>query len=252
MTGPVGIWPEARTLRLEGSADQCTGVVVCHGFTGSVQSIDAWARVIHSQTGAHVIAPRLTGHGTQWQDMIDVRWQDWNHDVESAYAELAGRCDRVFVAGLSMGGALALGLAEHHDVAGVLLVNPAVDSYDPVMKLTGLFKGIVRTRPGIASDIAMPVSREAGYETLSVAAVWQMVKLWKVVRSDLDKVTAPALLFRSDEDHVVDDRSHRKILAALPQTRLVRLRESFHVATLDHDAPLIERESVEFIRRLSR
>lgn len=244
------IWPHARTLRLTGDDDRI-GVVACHGFTGSVQSIAPWAEAIRSGTGAHVICPRLSGHGTRWQDMINVRWQDWNRDVEQAYAELAARCERVFVAGLSMGGALALGLAEHHDVAGVLLVNPAIDSWDPVMKMTGILKHVVATRPGIASDIAKPVVSEEGYDTLSVASVAQMIRMWKVVRRSLHQVQAPVILFRSDVDHVVDNRSHRTILDVLPQAELVRLRNSFHVATLDHDAPLIERESVAFIKRVA-
>jgi hypothetical protein len=32
----------------------------------------------------------------------------------------------------------------------------------------------------------------------------------------------------------------------------VTLERSFHVATLDHDAPLIEQRAVEFVRGLSR
>jgi carboxylesterase len=34
--------------------------------------------------------------------------------------------------------------------------------------------------------------------------------------------------------------------------REVVLNDSYHVATLDHDAPLIFAETVEFIQRLSR
>lgn len=245
----MDIWPEARTLRIDGGD---VGVVVCHGFTGAVESVAPWARAIAEGTGATVIAPRLTGHGTRWEDMAGVHWTQWVADVEAAHAEIAARCSTVFVAGLSMGGALALGLAAHHDVAGVLLVNPAVRSRDLRFHFAGVAHRFLPTQPGIASDIALPDVREPGYDTVSVAAVWTMTRLWRNVRSTLDQVTAPVVLFRSDVDHVVDDSSHQTILAALPRTRLVGLANSYHVATLDHDAPLIERESVGFIRQHAR
>ena len=55
------------------------------------------------------------------------------------------------------------------------------------------------------------------------------------------------MLFRSDEDHVVDDSSHRALLRALPSTEMVRLTNSYHVATLDNDADLIFESSVRFV-----
>lgn len=243
------IWPEAETIRA-GNGD--IGVVVCHGFTGSVQSVADWATAIARDTPARVIAPRLTGHGTRWDDMHDVVWTQWLEDVDAAWRELAATCSQVFVAGLSMGGALALRLAQTRDVAGVLLVNPGVSSRNPLLELSGLLKYVIKKQPGIASDIAKPGVEESGYKLVSVPAVWTMTRLWAKVREDLSQVSAPVVLFRSDVDHVVDDSSHRRILAALPHTRLVPLRNSYHVATLDHDAGLIERESVDFIRRHSQ
>lgn len=239
-------WPEAQTLRI---GDGDVGVVVSHGFTGSVQSVAGWATAIAADTPAKVIAPRLSGHGTRWDHMHDVVWTQWLEDVDAAYRELSQTCSQVFVAGLSMGGALALRLAQTRDVAGVLLVNPGISSRNPLLELSGLLQHVVKKQPGIASDIAKPGVEESGYKLVSVPAVWTMTRLWARVRADLGKVSAPVLLFRSDVDHVVDDSSHRRILAELPHTRLVPLHDSFHVATLDHDAPLIERESVEFIRR---
>lgn len=240
------IWPEAETLR---AGDGDIGVVVCHGFTGSVQSVADWATAIARDVPARVIAPRLTGHGTRWDDMHDVHWTQWLEDVDAAYRELSVTCSQVFVAGLSMGGALALRLAQTRDVAGVLLVNPGVSSRNLLLELSGVLKHFVRKQPGIASDIAKEGVTESGYQLVSVPAVWTMTRLWAKVRADLGQVTAPVVLFRSDVDNVVDDSSHRRILAALPRTRLVPLPDSHHVATLDHDAALIEHESVDFIRR---
>ena len=78
-----------------------------------------------ADAGYRVSLPRLPGHGTVWQEMALTSWQDWYDRVDAEYRALSSECERVFVAGLSMGGALALRLAEQHpDVAGLMLVNP--------------------------------------------------------------------------------------------------------------------------------
>jgi carboxylesterase len=61
------------------------------------------------------------------------------------------------------------------------------------------------------------------------------------------------LLFRSADDHVVDPSSALVILSEVSSRDVTErvLRDSFHVATLDNDAPQIFEESAEFIRRVT-
>ncbi|MEO7587311.1 MAG: alpha/beta fold hydrolase [Arachnia sp.] len=243
------IWPGAETLRV---GDGDIGVVLSHGFTGSVSSVEPWARAIADGCNATVIAPRLTGHGTDIDDLTASRWENWDDDIDSAWQELAGRCRKVFVGGLSMGGALALRLAEQRPVAGVMLVNPAIASRNRLLPFSGLLRHVIRTQPGITSDIRKEGVEELGYDRVSVAAAWSMTQLWKQVRQDLSRVDAPVVLFRSDVDHVVDDSSHEALLRSLPATEVIRLADSYHVATLDNDADLIFTRSVAFVNEHSR
>ena len=64
--------------------------------------------------GFHVELPRLPGHGTAVDDMLDTRGDDWAAEAEAAYQRLAARVERVVVAGLSMGGTLTLRVAPDH------------------------------------------------------------------------------------------------------------------------------------------
>ena len=88
-----------------------TGALLCHGFTGSPQSLRPWAEYL-AEAGLSVWLPRLPGHGTAWQDMARTRWEDWYAEVDRAFDELRAHADEIFVMGLSMGGCLALRLAE--------------------------------------------------------------------------------------------------------------------------------------------
>src|SRR5438552_1049782 len=103
------------------------GVLLCHGFTGSPQTLRGWADYLAAQ-GLSVSLPRLPGHGTTWQDLAHTGWQDWYAEVDAAFRELAGRCEQTFVFGLSMGACLALRLAEVHGsaVRGLVLANPSL------------------------------------------------------------------------------------------------------------------------------
>ena len=104
-----------------------TGVLLCHGFTGTPASLRPWADYL-AGAGLSVSLPRLPGHGTTWQDMNHTRWEDWYAEVDRAYEELRGHATEIFVMGLSMGGCLALRMAELRGdgVAGLVLVNPSL------------------------------------------------------------------------------------------------------------------------------
>src|SRR6266571_6922401 len=86
------------------------GVLVCHGFTGSPRTVRPWAEHL-AAAGLTVRAPRLPGHGTTWRDLSRTGWQDWYDTAERAFAELTGKCEQVFVAGISMGACLGFRLA---------------------------------------------------------------------------------------------------------------------------------------------
>ena len=89
------------------------GVVLCHGFTGAPGSMRAWADHLVAE-GYSVRLPLLPGHGTRWQDANRTTFDDWLGAVTAAVQDLASTCRAVVVAGLSMGGTLALRLAELH------------------------------------------------------------------------------------------------------------------------------------------
>ena len=61
-------------------------------------------------------------------------------------------------------------------------------------------------------------------------------------------------MFRSTDDHVVDATSLGLIQAGVSSdvTEYVTLENSYHVATLDHDAPLIFERSAAFIAEHAR
>lgn len=244
--------PVILPARPELTGGRSVGVLLSHGFTGSPASVRPWAEHLGG-LGYAVSAPCLPGHGTTWRDLNACTWGDWYGAAEAAFEQLCAVHESVVVGGLSMGGAIALRLAAEHDqrVAGVMVVNPAVASGRLDVKALPVLKHVVGSLPGIADDIRKPGVSEQGYTRTPLKAIHSFVASWPATVRALPRVTAPLLYWRSRVDHVVDDTSEPLIRRGVsgPVT-LSRLEESFHVATLDHDAPRIFEESAEFVAGL--
>lgn len=228
-----------------------TGVLLCHGFTGSPGSLRPWAEYL-AEAGLTVSLPRLPGHGTTWQEMARTRWEDWYAEVDRAFEELRGQASEIFVMGLSMGGCLALRMAEIRGAAvrGLVLVNPSVTADTKLFLLAPALKYVLRSLPGIASDIKKPGAQEIGYDRVPVRAAATLPGLWGITTRQLGQVTQPVLVYRSAVDHVVGPASMRVLLAGLPKDQVTvrELADSYHVATLDNDAEAIFEGSAKFIQ----
>ena len=223
------------------------GVLLCHGFTGSPASMRPWAEFL-ARHGYSVRLPLLPGHGSSWQEMNRTTWHDWFTTQASALDELRQRCDVVFVAGLSMGGTLALRLCQTlPDIAGVVLVNASVHTTDPRAKFAKVLQYVLPSLPGIGNDIKKPGMNEYCYDRLPVKAFVQLQDLWRNVSADISSVTQPALIFNSVDDHVVESSNAQWIAQHTASTdkTTVTLNNSYHVATLDYDAEEIFQTSLQ-------
>jgi carboxylesterase len=228
-----------------------TGVLLCHGITGSPGSLRPWAEYLAS-AGLSVSVPRLPGHGTTWQEMARTRWEDWYAEADRSYEELRGQVSEVFVMGLSLGACLALRMAELRGsaVRGLVLVNPSVTADTKLFRLAPVLKLVVPSLPGIASDIKKEGVTELGYTRVPVRAAATLPALWRLTQSRLGEVTQPVLIYKSTVDHVVGPSSLSVLRASLPAGQLTvrECPDSYHVATLDNDAPAIFAGSLDFVR----
>jgi carboxylesterase len=222
------------------------GVLVSHGFTGSTQSMRPLGEA-YAKAGYTVCGPRLEGHGTHYEEMETTTFGDWIASVEEGFQWLKSRCDTIFVTGLSMGGTLALYIAENHpEIKGIIPINAAVDIPDmaPVRNLEG-----VRFLDAIGSDIKKTGIQELAYEKTPVQSVKEILVLMEQVKADLPKVTCPALIFVSEEDHVVPPNNSQMIFDGIySETKeLHHMKNSYHVATLDNDQQEIIDITLKFI-----
>ncbi len=243
------VLPGAEPWSAEGGPN---GALVVHGFTSSPQSMRGLAEAL-AAGGFTVELPRLPGHGTAVEDMLTTGWDDWSGHVEATFRDLAARCEKVVVTGLSMGGTLTLWLAVNHpEIAGIAPINGAAE---PAAEMNELIGGMIEagetTMPAIGGDIAKEGVDEIAYELTPLQGLVGLGQAIDELQPKLGSISMPALVIHSVEDHVVAPSSSDHIAASLggPVERLV-LEDSYHVATLDHDAEKINEAVVAFAHRV--
>jgi carboxylesterase len=245
----IEILPGAEPFYFEGNE---VGCLVSHGFTGTTQSMRFLGEFLAREGGFTVVGPRLKGHGTTPEDMAQTTAEDWVRSVEEAMHTLQESCEKLFITGLSMGGTLTLYMAAMYSgvFAGAVPINAAVLLRNPDMAGLAFAPDAPPTVPGVGSDIKKPGEVELAYPVVPVPAIQHLYALMAVTRELLPRVTCPTLVFQSRDDHVVVPDNAPYILehVGAREKRLVWLRDSYHVATLDNDKELIAQETLRFIQ----
>lgn len=224
------------------------GVLVLHGFTGNPTAMRPLAEQL-AAAGHAVELPRLPGHGTSWRDLARTDHTDWL-DAAAAALDRLGSGPRAVV-GLSMGGLLALRLAQQRPaaVASLVLINPWLTLDHPLKPLVGAVSRVLPSVPGVGNDIARPDADELPYDRVPLRALAAVLTLQAAVRADLASVVAPTLVLTSRVDHTISRSDSTLVLDGIgaPRREQVHLERSFHVATLDHDAELIADRTIDWI-----
>jgi carboxylesterase len=243
------IWKDAESFSHRENSN--VGILISQGFTGTTSSVIYLAKFFAGK-GYNVECPRLTGHGTRWEELNTVRYTDWINDIEQAYAKLKQDSEKFFVAGLSMGGALALYLQEMHpEIKGGILINHALVFEDPRIGFLPVLKYFIKSTPAISNDIKDPSKKELAYDRTPTAGTHEMIKLTKVIIENLGKVHQPQLIFKSKEDHVIPLKNVQFTLDRISSKEkdVIWLENSYHVATMDFDKDLICEKSLEFTKK---
>ena len=250
------IIPTAEPFFFPGSR---TGCLLIHGFTGAPKEM-RWMGEYLFEQGFSALGVRLAGHATHPDDMIHSRWTDWLASVEDGYHLLRGAADRIYFAGLSMGGVLALLMSTRLDTKGVIAIStPYRLREDWRLNYINLFS---KVKPYLPKSNEPPGSgwfdKEAWKDHVSypenpVRSIGELNKLIIEMRNALPKVNVPVLLVHSKDDTYVPPENLERIYAELVNARdktKLYVTGSGHVVTRDAARQQVFEAAANFIHRV--
>jgi len=239
-----------------------TGILLVHGFTGAPKEMRWMGEYLNREHGFACLGVRLAGHATKPEDMIRSTHADWLLSVEEGYHLLSGVSQRVILAGLSMGGALALTMAAQLPTAGVIaMATPYGLPQDWRLDYT---EWLSKLQPYLPKSSDPPSTgwfdKQAWNEHISypqnpLRSIGELKKLLELMRSALPQVTAPTLLIYSKDDIYLplgSEASMNYIYDHLGSARKQKLliSGSGHVLTRDAQRETVFRTAAEFIHSL--
>ncbi|MCA1900148.1 MAG: alpha/beta fold hydrolase [Chloroflexi bacterium] len=247
--------PTAEPFFLPGNR---TGVLLIHGFTGAPKEMRWMGEYLNAQ-GYSCLGVRLTGHATRPKDMIRSRWTDWTASVEDGYNILRGAADRIFLAGLSMGGALSLLMSTRLEARGVVSMSAPYDLPDPhpawqiwLASYFMTYQKKTKEEPGAGWFDKEASKDHVSYPLNPVRSGAELAVLLAKMRAALPKIKTPVCLIHSRNDAYVPPENMERIYAALTVTDKSKfyVEKSGHVVTRDAERGRVFEIARDFIRRL--
>jgi len=238
--GAGGIIRGAEPIEL-GDDATTAGVLLLHGFGDSPYTMVHVASELHAR-GYAVHAPLLPGHGRSLREFRASDAEQWIDAGRTALASMRERYERVGIAGLSMGGAIAAILAsEQRDVSALVLLAPYLIPHRTVhaaARVAPLLQVVIPCLFGQNPySIHDPAARaqNISYEVSTMRLIAELVRVAERGTAALPAITAPTLYLQSREDNRVTIRAAERCFAMLGarEKRLDWLSGSGHVITVD-------------------
>jgi len=246
---------DANAFRLGDPRGGLAPAVLClHGLTGTPYEVRPPAEAL-ATAGFYCEGPLLPGHGTTAAALARTPSMEWVNAVVAAHDALAERHERVYVLGLSLGGLLALALAQRRALRGLVVLAVPLDLGWVVHRGVPWLRHIVRQLPKTPAILdAEARLRHPGYDRMPLAAVNQLLRLASEVRAGLGQVEAPVSLIFSRLDPTVPVRNAELLMRELPpgDRELHWLERSGHVLPVDFERALVVERVVQFLARLEK
>ena len=242
------ILPGCEPVFLEGGENAC---LLLHGFTNSPYELREIGAFLHRQ-GYTVSIPLLPGHGTRPSDLRRTKWVDWYNKSKSELFHLRKKYRKVYLIGFSMGASIALHLAAHYEVNGVITLAPVLYLKNKLSYLSHFIHIFFPyskklSGPDVRSDV-----QTRSYNKIPVKSLSQLLQFSKHLRHDLGDIYTPVLIVYAKQDHVVDNKSAKEIYQriASKNKRILELQESYHIITLDLEKEKVFQEISTFLQSI--
>ncbi|MFC1564308.1 alpha/beta hydrolase [candidate division KSB1 bacterium] len=230
--------------------DECFFLI--HGYTGTPSEMKPLGEFL-ADKGYTVTCPLLPGHGTSRYDLAERKWTEWYEFTENEWLKLREKYNKVYVAGLSLGGTLALNIAVNYNVDAVITMASGTRLGDwrlPLLPyLKKLLKHVKKTRNSYARG---PGRKRFAYEYNPTSSTEELLNFYKHLEQNLSKVKSPLLLIHSEDDIIMPYSNTLIFMSNVSSEKkeLITLEKAGHIITLSDDQDKIHTGILKFITEL--
>ncbi len=234
------------------------GVILVHGLTGAPAEMKFVGKQLNSM-GYTVYAPVLAGHCVDENHLIATTYEDWLQSLKVAIASFAPKVSEINMAGICVGGGLALYAAYQmpDQVKSVAIYSAALDydgwSQPKWARLARIFKDVLIHIPkvrkggfeekhpfGFKNDRVRNAVLKSGIEgtlpKFPAVGLYQNYRLNDALKKALPQITTPTLLIHAREDDVSHPRNSEKIQKLHGgRCEVIYLEQSYHMIHVDQE-----------------
>ena len=234
------------------------GVVLVHSYLAVPAEVRGLADHLRRE-GFWVYAPRLPGHGTSSEDLVERKYQEWMEAVERGFVLMSNICDSVILGGVAVGGSIVLNLAARvPEVAGVFALCPPLSLSDystNFMPAVDVWNRMLNKMKGEGKKRFLDFSHgnpHVNYIKNPVAGVNEVGKFLDFAKKQYGTIQQPTLVIQADKNPIVDPEGSRKIYEMIESDQKEYCLLSFdrHILVHGKRADMVQRKISNFIKRL--
>lgn len=230
------------------------GVLLIHGFAGSVAHMRPLGESLRDK-GYSVRGINLPGHALDEAAMAKSDWKQWLQATKEATLEMKEKCETVIVCGLSMGGVLALLVAEQMKIDACVPISAPMATRNRLISLATLaapFYPRVAWRSQGERHVDLNQDYDYGYSGFPTQKAGDLNHLIKLARRDLFNINCPLLCVQSDADQAIWRGSADTIIGNVgsQERQKLWLKDAPHVCTLSKELPTIVEAMDSLLKRV--
>jgi carboxylesterase len=217
-------------------------VLLLHGAGDTPQTLRYLGDALFAR-GFHVEAPLLPGHGRTLDAFRRTSADEWLDSARMSYRGLQKDHDWVAIAGLSMGGALAVRLAADAPqlpalclIAPYLALRRGADRAARTSRWWGPIVPVIESSEGFSVLDPVERAKSLAYGVFTAAALRALRETVQRANDALSHVSAPTLLVQSREDNRISVADAERAFSMLGarEKRLEWVSGSAHIITVDY------------------
>lgn len=227
-------------------------VLLLHGFTGNSSDVRMLGRFLEKK-GYTTYAPHYRGHGVPPEELIQSNAEQWWADVLEAYQFLKDKgYDEIAVAGLSLGGVLALKLGVNKPLKGIITMCSPMTMRTTDVMFEGVMKYAREYKLAEQKSADMMEQELTWIQQQGMPSLVGLQNLVQEVREEIEFLYTPIFVVQATYDEVIDPQSATIIYNGVESDakKIKWYENSGHIITLGKEKNELHEDIYLFLESL--